>query len=321
MNYCACRSLPEGFSWDPRRPLLRGETEEVDREGSLRLVVCTDCRQLWRLDLPPELRPYARKIVDRGSWTSVPSHQIGEATDPSSLSIVETVSGAFSACWSERRSLLVVAALPWLLSSAATAAIRAARLHLSTEVAAYSLWLGDLVISVGLLAMFGIAWHRVILRSAEYSSWIHCHEITSQHIPFFMWSAALALAYLPYSLSTVQGHLVLALALLPVFSYIEARLSVALPSTAIGESPRPLVAWELSRGYGIPLLLILLLAGVGPGLLLVPVGLILHLISPLVPFPAWVFIPVREAGSFAVAAVGVTALSLSFRRLVEMRAA
>jgi len=331
VSSCICASLPAEFERDPDVEFLGGEIETLASSDSLRLVSCRTCGQLWRVDLPPELAPRAHKLDSTEGWTHPPGEPprtTASESTPAILPVLSTVSEAIALCWSNLHALLILAALPWAGAVLLGAVYRFIQSRLpkgESELA----WLAyGLVLIAGVLpfAFFAFAWHRRILLNHPASSAIRSHAWTSRHAPFLAWSLLIALVYPALVGLSFLAPDRLTITLLLVGSsiplaYVAARLSVALPSTAVGGPVGPRAAWLVSRGAGIALLLVVVLAGFSAWVVLLPLTFVLKTIGSLGnPAAAWLPL-LSEARDFGIAAMEIAALSLSYRRLTEARAA
>jgi hypothetical protein len=109
--------------------------------------------------------------------------------------------------------------------------------------------------------------------------------------------------------------------MLVAVAYVEARLSVVLPSTAIGGPREARFAWSLSRGAGVALISVNALASMAAWLILLPISFLLEAFVSSSAAVPYLPLPLAEAKTLIIEAVGVTALSLAFKRLREARPA
>ena len=116
--------------------------------------------------------------------------------------------------------------------------------------------MGLLSISGAAAAAFALAWHRTILLDEEVDSPVRRHAWSRRDLPFF--GRSLVLGLLP---SIAVSSIVAGRAALPIriaggvlfvgTFYVQARLSVVLPSTATGGATDVRSGWALSRGAGV----------------------------------------------------------------------
>lgn len=217
------------------------------------------------------------------------------------LPVMATVREAFSIVTGNFRECLRAAALPWAGCVASATAVKAIYGFPDPAPLVWNLqW--SLVHALA-LGMFAVAWHRRILLGELVHSVVGCHRAGLYHAPFLLWSLALCLLSVP----DLPGESVALLGfrlLAPLFVfYVLARLSLALPSAAIGEGGNAIQAWRLSQGSVFALTAIPIIAAIGAFICFIPVALLAKALLPeslmlIATYVLW----------FMIAAVEVSAL-------------
>lgn len=227
------------------------------------------------------------------------------------LPVIEVIHEALGVVW-ERRVRLAQALLGYVLFFAAMDT-------LATYIGEGGAWLqfGLTLVSLAMLTLFAVTCHRIVLLDGDNVPRYGLCAWTPRETRFLGWSIALYLVVgilmltfvaISAAASAFSMHSVgFVLALLPS-AYVFSRLSALFPATAIDQRRDMQWAWELTEGNGWRLTVLI---AVIPGLIAV---LESRLSSDYLPLNL-----IGTFGTYALTTIEIAMLSVSFRRLKEMR--
>jgi hypothetical protein len=171
---------------------------------------------------------------------------------------------------------------------------------------------------------FGVAWHRIILSGEQASvsiSW------SGNHTRFALFLLVWRLPHLFVSVPEQESDsaspifLVLFTAIIAL-SYVQARLSLFLPATAIAQPMSPSDAWSRSSGYGGAIFWSAILSGSLGLLLCIPLVAITVLLQLSSSGAAQLaLVPVNCAMQLVFEALAVGALSFAYKTINARAAA
>jgi hypothetical protein len=183
-------------------------------------------------------------------------------------------------------------------------------------------WIGLVIGVIDLLpwTLFGVAWHRRILRGDEVSSasvltWTRDHTRFAAFLVFWRlpW---LVLPEIDPAAARAELALIGVVGSWLVMSLLEARLAIFLPAAAIGDELPISSAWQRSRGYVVAIFLSVLMSGVvgfGCGF---PAMVALFVMFPGGTVASGMAaLPVVVASTLLFEALAIGALSVAYRHI------
>ncbi len=281
----------------------------------MQLHACLSCGQLWRLDIPPVLRPRASKVSSEIMWTQLSESKAVEHRSTVELTASELVRKSWSFLRSHFLSLTTAAAAPLSLSFLFGAISLAARpVDISPTLV---LWLHSLL-EVLPWTLFGVAWHRLILSgepAAVSAEWSPSHTRFAAFL--LIWRLPSLLVSQPDieseyfwlgAFTIIAGGIAVA--------YLYARYSLFLPAAAIAQPISPTDAWTSSRGYGGTLFWSGVLAGLFSFILCIPLFVATIVLGQYsFAMAEMATIPLNCATQLIFEALAVGALSFAYRAI------
>ncbi len=232
------------------------------------------------------------------------------------LTALKLIEASWTFLMGHARFFATVAAFPLTLAlSIATLALMA------TDAGAPETLVSSAKLLLGVLpwALFGVAWHRLILSAEEASvvtTWSRSHTHFALYI--LAWRAPFLVVAIPEAGSRFLVLFFLAFfAAAIVLSYLQARLSLFLPATAIGRPIALREAWAHSRGYGGALFWAGALSGLLGALVCFPLGAIAWYLQQSSSSVAQLVAVALDSATFLVVeALAVGALSFAYRAIL-----
>lgn len=226
------------------------------------------------------------------------------------LPVIEVIHEALGVVW-ERRARLAQALLGYVLFFAVTNT-------LATYLDKTSTWSGFVLVipSVAVFTLFAITCHRIVLLDAHAVPRYGLMKWSPRETRFLGWMLAvycvagiLLFTFSSLSMLASKSPAIMLLAMLPA-AYVFSRLSVLLPATALDERHDMQWAWTLTEGNGMRMMLLVAFVPALTALLQAVIASSHPLLELLNTFL-----------TYAVTTVEIALLSVSFRRLDEMRTA